>query len=197
MNAYRWAPGAVVLAVLALSTPAWAYECAIPAPPDQAFASESAVFIGEALNVSDSRNGSTFRQWVFRLASGEESDEVSFKVKRSWKGVTTAQVDVVSPLTGESKSFTVGQEYLVYASKSPVSWSTSGCSRTTLASYATEDLAFLSTIPELPLTSAGPSFGDWIVFGALACVLVAAILVWTLRRRAPPGPGATIRGRLV
>jgi hypothetical protein len=89
-----------------------------------------AVFSGEALSL-------TSRDGLF---------EVRFKVQRAWKGVSSPEVIVLTPIEDShcGFKFTAGRKYLVYADGSTGgNLSTSHCTRTAPLENAEKDLKVL------------------------------------------------------
>ncbi|HXQ69139.1 MAG TPA: carboxypeptidase regulatory-like domain-containing protein [Pyrinomonadaceae bacterium] len=137
----------VVIVVLLASPTANACSCGGSGPPCESFGRASAVFagtvIGERLNERPKGERPKIDEidWVPRA--------VKFSVEQAYSGVTTTEVEVFTGRGGGDcgYGFKVGQRYLVYAYRYQDKLSTSICSRTQLFSQATEDLAFLGTLP--------------------------------------------------
>jgi hypothetical protein len=120
---------------------AFACSCGGTPSPTAALLSADAVFLGEVissrgLHVSDSGFASSSRY--------------RFRVHRSWKGVRTDTVDVVTSSIGTACGFPFDarKAYLVYAYRGDMggvrtALSTNSCSRTTPFVYAKKDLAEL------------------------------------------------------
>jgi len=150
---------------------------ALQAPPVK-FARSDVVFVGRVVPAMPPLPFSDYRH-------------VSFMVKESWKGVTTARVTFrTERLCGYSFGLAdFGQEYLVYAKVypqhgglyiAPCSGSIiSTGAHNTLGFYSVQDdLTYLQTIPTLALRS--NSYPVWGIMLFMAGLLLA--LFWAVRR---------------
>ena len=160
----------LLLGLFAQPKPASACSCAVTGLPDQEFKKFNAVFTGRVVRIVDeympvfSAFDSILRALgqppYFWTKSGRfVGYRVSFRVNQSWKGITerTVAVDTGYGMGDCGYSFTVNNDYLVYASfpyGMPANyWVTSICSRSTEISAAAQDLKYLNTVPNLSLQS--------------------------------------------
>ena len=168
---------------------AFACSCALPDAPPIAFGRADAVFSGIVLWVND-LNGIPLlrdvgRYWPRLYSLVPSGGRVDLLVLESWKGVTTTSVtlDAGSAWGMCGYSFTLGGQYLIYASRSASGFSTNLCTRTNDLVSATTDLVYLRTLTGLALTSTFP----WPLYLCLAFALgVLLFAIWTIRRRAIP-----------
>jgi hypothetical protein len=127
-----------VAGVIAAPRGAEACSCIGPQPACSAFWDDGAVFAGRVLGID-------------RATTGDRPVRVRFAVLEAFKGVTTAEVEVVTGSGGGDcgYSFAVGASYFVYAYRSPSSrdFSTGICSRTRALSAAAEDLSYARSVP--------------------------------------------------
>jgi hypothetical protein len=121
-------------AALLLPSPSLACKCAPPPPVPEALPQASAVFEGI----------------VTQLAPVAEEVEVSLRVTRTWKGVSTETVRVRTrkDTAACGVAFEVGRGYLVYANQSAaadtaIPLEVLRCGRTRLAAEADEDFVEL------------------------------------------------------
>jgi hypothetical protein len=192
---------AVVLAALALlaaPAPVAACSCIMPDPPPGAFAQADAVFQGRVTSVVDRDVLTGFLDRLRQLAGlpvayPVNSRLVTIAVSESWKGVTTSVVRVRTGLGGGGDcgyDFAAGAEYIIYAYAVPEGLTTNICTRTSEVARAADDVAFVSTLPALPLTPAEQPV-PWLPVGvllvALAGLLAVFVVVRQRRRAAPPG----------
>jgi hypothetical protein len=84
----------------------------------------TAVFSGEVVEIKDGPN------WL----------EARFKVDRSWKGIDTQEVFVLTDASAESPHYHVREKYLVFAGTRDGKLFTGACSRTKKLEYAESDL---------------------------------------------------------
>ena len=113
--------------------------CVGPRTPAQALESADAAFTGRVIRMRDTvfpgepPNGGWQRRYV------------TLRVDRSWKGVETRTVTVVTGTGGGDCGFPFeeGESYLVYARGGPDELETSICGRTSDLSYAAADLRAL------------------------------------------------------
>lgn len=129
-----------------LATPnSYACSCTIPEPA-QAFEKARAVFVGEVTEIVKPRTASP------KAPLGNRLYAVKFKVEKSWKGLESQEIIVLSD-QGRAGcfswgSFFKGAKYLVWADEAQggrlaVLFS---CNRTTLLTNASEDLKYLDAI---------------------------------------------------
>jgi hypothetical protein len=79
---------------------------------------------------------------------------VTVDVERAFVNVSPGPLELITAQDGAAcgYDFTVGQRYLIYASKAPLGqWSASICSRTRPLDKAREDLEYLSAVPPVGL----------------------------------------------
>lgn len=139
--------GLVGAAVLLLPSPSLACKCAPPPPVAEALQQASAVF--EAV--------------VTQQAPAAEEVEVSLRVTRAWKGVSTETVRVRTrkDTAACGVAFEVGRSYLVYANQSTapdtaIPLEVLRCGRTRLAAEADEDLVGLG-LGVVPVSARDPA----------------------------------------
>src|SRR6185503_5470300 len=123
---------------LAFPGRAAACSCLGPLPACSAFWEESAVFAGRVVKID-------------RTTTGERPVRVTFAVLEAFKGVNTAEVDVVTGSGGGDcgYTFSVGASYFVYGYRGAGSreLSTGICSRTRALAAAAEDLSYARSVP--------------------------------------------------
>jgi len=124
-----------------------ACSCIVPEVPD-AFRAARAVFVGEVTEITVPRTDNP------KAPLADQLFTIKFKVERSWKGVSSADVIVLSD-QGRAGcfswgSFLKGQKYLVYGEKRLRSGAHTrtlavlfSCNRTALLADASEDLKAL------------------------------------------------------
>lgn len=147
--------GIVVLLAAAYQT-ANACTCAGSGSPCDSYGSAAAVFVGTVVSVREKerpKDVATARRDEDAGLSEWGSTFYKFSVEQPYLGVAGTEIEV---LTGSGSGdcgyrFTIGQRYLVYASRSKTNLITSICMRTKPFIQADEDLAFLGT-----LSSAAP-----------------------------------------
>jgi hypothetical protein len=127
-----WSPLlAVALALLAQLAPsrAAACSCMAPPPPAESAQNSTAVFEGRVTRIDDPQ--------------GEP--KVHFQVVRSFKGPSSEAIEVRTANSSAAcgYGFEEGKSYLVYASEESGALHTGLCSRTRLASEASEDITAL------------------------------------------------------
>lgn len=86
------------------------------------------------------QSAAVFSGEVLQIESGGNYLEVRLRVERSWKGVSTEEVAVLTDSTVESPHYRVGDKYLVFAGIRDGKLFTGTCSRTKKLEYAQEDL---------------------------------------------------------
>jgi hypothetical protein len=127
-----WAPTlAIALALLVQLAPsrAAACSCMAPPPPAESAQNSTAVFEGRVTRIDDPQ--------------GEP--KVHFQVVRSFKGPSNESIEVRTANSSAAcgYGFEEGKSYLVYASEESGALHTGLCSRTRLASEASEDITAL------------------------------------------------------
>lgn len=130
---------AVILG-LGVSRKASACSCMGNRPACEALWDPGAVFAGKVVWIEPDASGDRFAR-----------RRVRFRVVEAFRGVTTSEIDVDTGAGGGDcgYSFIVGASYLVYsyqAERTP-RLTTGICSRTRLLSQASEDLAYLRSVP--------------------------------------------------
>lgn len=110
-------------------------------PACQALWDPGAVFAGKVVAIERNAGAGLFAD-----------RRVRFQVVEAFRGVTTAEIDVYTGAGGGDcgYSFIVGSSYLVYSSQTAgaARLTTGTCSRTQLLSQASEDLAYLRSVPQ-------------------------------------------------
>jgi len=166
----------------------------LPGPPPQEFSQASAVFTGTVTNITDPRANiviplfDRILNWLGLPSTsyygfGYSSNalygyRVELVVNSSWKGVSTTPVQIHTGYGGGDCGFgfVLGNQYLVYAYGPGNELGAGICSRTAEATNTAEDLAYLSTLPKLPLTPVtlvSPTFG--LSIGAFAFLVVSTL----------------------
>ncbi len=123
------------------------------------------------------------RYWPRLYSLVPSGGRVDLLVLESWKGVTTTSVtlDAGSAWGMCGYTFTLGGQYLIYASHSASGLSTNLCTRTNDLVSATTDLVYLRTLTGLALTPTLP----WPLYLCLASAVGAlAFAIWAVRRKA-------------
>jgi len=137
--------------LLAWPQPAQACTCGLQHDPPKAFAEADAVFAGTVISITD-------LTWVtkFDRLGAVSADfhpllyrRVALAVNETWKGVTTTPIVVRTC----GYPFTLGGQYVIYSYQSLDGLETDVCTRTKQIAGATVDLAYLHTLPSLPLRS--------------------------------------------
>jgi len=194
----------MLVAMLAHPTPASACSCLESGLPYAYFDERNAVFIGKVIRIADNYIPyfSTIDYILYKLGSKQlllgyffldyerlYGFDVFFKVIDSWKGVENSYARVNTGRGGGDCgfSFEMEKEYLVYASHAYGTpgnyWVTSICSRSAVMDFATEDLDYLSSRPELPIKFSLPNLWaakDTITFGL---IVLSVGIYFILRRR--------------
>ena len=138
----------VLLLLLFSPDRAAACSCAIRTPCE-AFADATAVFIGRVLDGTEKVETSSKGDVVVSIEAGM----VRFAVEETFKGALGSETGLaVSSNKGTScgpYGLIRGERYVVYAYGKPGSLATGVCTRTNLASKATNDLEFLHNLPEI------------------------------------------------
>ena len=151
----------VLAALLIPARPVYACSCIYPDLPAFALAQSDAVFMGTVTKVSSPGKGALptlvepVRRWLsLPPAPGSYGRRVSVQVTDSWKGVTAGSIEVHTGY-GDADCgyrFTPGRQYLIYAYQDEAGLATNICTRTVELASAGTDLAYLQTLPQLPLT---------------------------------------------
>ncbi len=143
MSIKNFYPTLVVFVFLSLLSPvfsqkAYACSCMTPGTPQEELKDVDVVFMGKVTQVEDTQQF-------------EPQKSVSFIVEKAWKGLSkedfNSPLQIVTP--GNSAmcgiDFTEGETYVVYAGTNSENGNLQAglCSRTALASQATDDLAQL------------------------------------------------------
>ena len=137
--------------LFSLSAPnSYACSCVMPEVP-QAFREARAVFVGEVIEIVEPRSDDPKAPLADRLYA------IRFKVERSWKGVTSQEISVLSD-QGRAGCFSwgpflKGKKYLVYAERRTPAEAPIrnlavlfSCNRTALLPGASEDLKTLEIV---------------------------------------------------
>jgi hypothetical protein len=106
--------------------------------PAEAYAQAVSVFEGNVLEIREPAHG-------HEGSAAERALHIRLSVVRSWKGMEQEQVEIVTAPTGAECgfTFTVDQNYLIYASSNARGLSVDLCSRTRPIDQAGEDLHVL------------------------------------------------------
>jgi hypothetical protein len=154
-----------------------ACSCAESPPVETELQRSSAVFSGNVIKISDSKNGF--------IVSSADPLYVTVEVNKVWKGQIEERVVVQTARDGASCGFgfELGREYIVYAQENNGTLSTGLCDRTNLLSMASEDLTKLGE-GQKPLKQStdemtGPSYlsmAKWLIVGLLILALVIKIV---------------------
>jgi hypothetical protein len=115
-----------------------ACSCRPNGPPREELETAVAVFSGKVTKIENPNKGP--------VRSSADPVYVSLQVSRVWKGSIATTVMVQTAASGAScgyDSFSVGNEFLVYAHGSDTKLAVSLCSRTRFLSQAAEDLQAL------------------------------------------------------
>ena len=188
---------ALLLIQFATPAPVKACSCGGPGSPADAFLDFDAVFTGKVTRITakSSPANSVLNSVLVRLklrpifySNFVWGYEVTFRVSKSWKNVSTTNVTIHTGGGGGDcgYSFTRSNDSLVYAHKRNNNGTSDLeaiiCSRTIGISGATEDLSYLNTLPTLPLT---PVYDySWIYFaGAVLFLIVLLFIVIVLFQR--------------
>jgi hypothetical protein len=94
----------------------------------------------KSVKVALKQSAAVFSGEVLEIKNGGNYMEVRIRVERSWKGVATEEVSVLTDSTTESPHYHVGDKYLVFAGIRDGKLFTGNCSRTKKLEYAQEDL---------------------------------------------------------
>lgn len=119
--------------------------CAGPGTPCESFGSAEAVFAGTVVSARENERR--------KQADRDEIDwaprGIKFSVEQAYVGVVGTEVEIFTGYGGGDCGypFKIGQRYLVYAYRAKEKLVTSICTRTKFFTNATEDLAFLGTLP--------------------------------------------------
>jgi hypothetical protein len=175
----------IAFVLLARPISARACSCASYSNPAFEFRRAGAVFTGEVIAIDGSRTKQTMPAWLGWMYPGPSYGyRVTFSVNRSWKGVTTSKVDVTTGYGGGDCGFLfdVGREYLVYADGDVGVLGADICSRTVTVAAASDDMKYLSTLPELTLPTRPASDARYVWLIVLACA-VGLVSFFEFRRR--------------
>lgn len=118
-----------------------ACECLQSPPACAAYRAADAVFAGLVTSVSPENND-------YKTIAKNGKRKVTFTLINAYRGVSGKEIEIQSTISSCEYQFRKGEKYFVYASldTSDNSLGTSGCSRTTRLSSATEDLAFINSL---------------------------------------------------
>ncbi len=175
---------------------ALACSCVVPGPPNVEFSTTEGVFSGKVMQITDKYNiavaliDRTLMKigargiWAHDLFYGYN---VTFSVSKSWKLI---DANIVQIYTGNGYGdcgyrFDIGKDYLVYVYRSYGKpngrLGTSICSRNAELSAATVDLAYLNTLPTIPLKSPLAKIIS-ISFFIFISLLASIIYIWKRRK---------------
>jgi len=181
----------VLVAMLLPPRPVFACTCAAPESPATGFAHADAVFVGTVTGISGQAPAPSLldrlRSWVGLPVTGAFfARQVSVRVSDSWKGVTTADIEIHTGF-GDADcgyNFRVGSQYVIYATKGQTGFETSICLRTIEVASGAADLQYLQTLPRLSLTAAPSTSPLPLLFLSLGMLVSLLLLtVWVRRRR--------------
>ena len=184
---------ASVLWFLANAGQVHACKCAVPGSPSEEFEKFDAVFAGKVISVQHSFDPNVTPY------TPDDRTTVGFDVSAVWKGVVHARMYITTPPTGGSCgfTFTVGEQYIVYAYDSAYgdsSYTVSICSRTAPLGQAQADLDALGE-GQTPLAGTkGPQAEqpqNWFAAGVWRSLLVTfatvlvpvGVVMYAIRRR--------------
>ena len=110
-------------------------------PACQEATGADAIFVGRVVNKNMIRSGTAVR--------------VTFDLSENFRGVSGKSTEIITEASEAAcgYSFIVGKQYLVFAGKQEESLRVSLCSATKPAKFATEDIAYLRSLPTLPETA--------------------------------------------
>ena len=161
-------------------TAVYACSCAPPGLPAEELERATAVFAGKVTEIDIPRG---------LLQSSADPVAVTFQVSEVWKGSVQPALVAKTARSGAScgYTFSIGQEYLVYANGTESDLEVWLCSRTTPLTAAAEDLLALGS-GEIPASdsSGSTNFTSWlpsIFFMLLGFFLLAAGFLMTQLNR--------------
>jgi hypothetical protein len=111
--------------------------------PSEAFRKATLVFLGKAVSIEDPAQTAAQLQLLTQPLSRQIT--VQFTVERVLQGthVNDVRIQTITGAPESGYSFEVGEKYLVYANEIKGALFVGGCSRTTPAASAQEDLSFI------------------------------------------------------
>lgn len=135
----------IVLPLIVRSAPAC--QCLELQPPCAAYWQADAVFVGSVTDITPS-----FDDLESSMRAGRR--KVRFSLEESYRGTGGSEAVLANGVESCEYRFEVGKKYFVYAYRNPEdnTLSTHGCSRTSAAPNATEDLAYVRTLSETRLS---------------------------------------------
>jgi len=181
----------VLVAMLLPPRPVFACTCAAPESPATGFAHADAVFAGTVTGISGQAPAPSLldrlRSWVGLPVTGAFfARQVSVRVSDSWKGVTTADIEIHTGF-GDADcgfNFRVGSQYVIYATKGQTGFETSFCLRTIEVASGAADLQYFRTLPKLNLTATSkPPLVPLLLSGMALAGGILLWAVWARRRR--------------
>jgi hypothetical protein len=130
----------VISIYIAFSIPSTTYACSCAETPsvEEDLAKKTAIFSGKVIQISAENNSSN--------KSTADQIAVTFEVESAWKGVDESQVIVYTAVSSAScgyETFSLNNEYLIYAYGDKHKLGTGFCERTKPLVAAKEDLAIL------------------------------------------------------
>jgi len=157
----------ILLYLFAHPIPAKACSCVVPGSPEEEFAKTDGVFAGKVARIYNKSSFTVTFIDSFLISSDQEplvfrtdtfwGYRIIFDVSKSWKGVDATKV-AVDTGTGRGDCgyhFNENHEYVVYINHAygdpKKDWVTSICERTNPIEQGQEDLAYLNSLPVLPL----------------------------------------------
>ena len=160
----------IIMIQLAIPSRVSACECPPVKSVAEEFSSAGAVFLGNVNYIGGENTSFTsFLNEIYNILNPPpkyyytdmfSGEPVSFIVKHSWKNIATTKVSLRShdDCNYGYMPFIPGKDYLIYAYHAKNNLKSDlnigFCSRVIESLYATEDLAYLNTLPTLPLTPA-------------------------------------------
>ncbi len=174
------------LLIIAIPNNAQACSCIANYSPIDSLDSSDSVFLGKVMNL-DGIPGEN------KEFAGDDYVLVTFEVSRVWKGELSTNVIVSTALEGATcglgRSFTIGEEYIVYAGGDEGELMTHLCTRTAHVSNAQEDIAALNSLgtegPSDPSPPPGTSIQGFLInysYLVLGSVGVTTALIFSIRK---------------
>lgn len=149
--------------LLISSGAAFACQCEEGVIVSDSFRDADAVFLGE----------------VERVVTKDLSVEAELKVEKSWKGVDTETVTLLSWATNCYLHFEAGRSYLIFGSKNQDGkYQERACSHAARAADAGKQLEYLRSKPTIPLKAVPPKSRVVVVTVLLVSLFVTLGIFW-------------------